>query len=497
MKRFLLVSSLALAPQRASAEGPLGPDGSAIATSEYSVDLYIGAVLSGNRSIGMGGAYVALAEDLDGNLHNPAAPALRPLYSVDSFEFALGLGLTFPGDSGDDFFNTGRATNLQRSLSTTFFTPALNLQWGTLGFGISVEDQDYAIAPAPEAGAGMASGVYELTVSTTHLQVADSYFDGQLVVGLGTRFVDFSLDRSFGQESTELLFSDGLGLEAGAVWRPHGSRFRLGVAARNAVQTEARFSAGLLPQADGDIVIDTQEGSLYLPKQVSLPWDLNLGVAVQLGSRPFNFKWKSPELLAERSFLKARLRQLDREPQRRRALALAPTAAERDKLQRSMDAEDRLLEKELELIAERAKQRFLESVARMDKSYLLLSASLRVAGPATEAVGVESLFEQVVNRSGRRVVYSPHLGAESAPWPEVVKLRAGAYLEPTRFAASSPRLHGTVGGDLRLFQWNVFGLWPEDFVWALRANLDVAPRFRTTGLTVTGWYPRSHSGAGG
>jgi hypothetical protein len=62
----------------ALAAGRLGANGEAITTSSYSIDLYQGAVLAGNRVMGMSGAYVAIAEHFDGDLHKPAAPAIRP-----------------------------------------------------------------------------------------------------------------------------------------------------------------------------------------------------------------------------------------------------------------------------------------------------------------------------------------------------------------------------------------------------------------------------------
>jgi hypothetical protein len=55
-------------------------------------------------------------------------------------------------------------------------------------------------------------------------------------------------------------------------------------------------------------------------------------------------------------------------------------------------------------------------------------------------------------------------------------------------------LHGTFGGDVRLFGWNVFGLWPEDFMWQLGGSMDVAPRYFSWGVSIAGWYPRHARG---
>ena len=83
---------------------------------------------------------------------------------------------------------------------------------------------------------------------------------------------------------------------------------------------------------------------------------------------------------------------------------------------------------------------------------------------------------------------------EAGVIPEWLKLRAGSYLEPTRFETSTPRLHGTLGLDARLLMWNVFGLWPDDYVWRLGLGADAAARYFTWGLTIGGWYPRWRKG---
>ncbi|MGE0325402.1 MAG: hypothetical protein AB7S68_23955, partial [Polyangiaceae bacterium] len=50
----------------ALAAGPLGAEGSEIRTSDYTVDLYQGPVTASSRVIGLGGAYVSIAEGVEG-----------------------------------------------------------------------------------------------------------------------------------------------------------------------------------------------------------------------------------------------------------------------------------------------------------------------------------------------------------------------------------------------------------------------------------------------
>src|SRR5688572_13263396 len=173
------------------AAGRLGENGEAITTSSYSIDLFQGALLAGNRVIGLGGAYVALAEDVDGDLQNPAAPAVRPFFSVEYFDYWLGLGITsLASFKGSDLFNSGAALG-ERSTTDeqVIVTPALNLQWGTFGAGVTWEFQNYEVAGAlvPSGLDQEGAPTVETMVHTFHFQAANAFFDGQLLLGGGLR----------------------------------------------------------------------------------------------------------------------------------------------------------------------------------------------------------------------------------------------------------------------------------------------------------------------
>src|SRR6185436_9656874 len=219
--------------KRLLAAGRLGQNGDEITSSSYSIDLFQGAVLAGNRVMGLGGAYVALAEDVDGDLRNPAAPAMRPFFSIEYFDYWLGLGLTFPGRlAAIDFFNSGSQTGFRGAADEpVFVTPALNLQWGSFGLGLTAELQNYALeGPAVPSGANLGSTAsLEAVLATVHLQVANSFFDGQLVLGAGLRYLTLDLDAAAADDNTRTLFNtSGFGWELGAVWRPNLQPFRLG-----------------------------------------------------------------------------------------------------------------------------------------------------------------------------------------------------------------------------------------------------------------------------
>jgi hypothetical protein len=477
--------------ETSAAGGPLGPNGSALTTSDYAIDLYQGPVFAGSRVTGLAGAYVAIAEDVDGDLQNPAAPAVRPFFSYSHFDYWLGFGLTLPATlKGVDFFNSGQATSVQNAPDAfVFFVPSLNLQWGELGVGATLEMSSYALSSQPvESGRAASVGA---SISTLHLQIAHGFFHNQLVAGAGARIASFSANN---RENHASFGSNGNGYELGILYKPEALPFRAGIALRTAIRTEAQYNDRMLPNEDGDLVIETDGGATYyLPKSVALPWDLNLGMSFQIG-RPMNVAWRTSSEMIERERLSHRLRELEREEQRSAALAGARTPEERSEIERRYLRAQLADDAWLDDTADAARRATERTLARLNHRYLQLSATLLISGSVQQAVGVESFLSQNINRSGQDRVYSPRLGAEAGVIPEWLKLRAGAYLEPTRFETSNPRLHGTFGLDARLLVWNVFGLWPDDYVWRLGLGADGAHRYFTWGLTIGGWYPRWRKG---
>lgn len=476
--------SLASFTGRAVAGDVLGPNGSPIHTSDYALDLFQGPVFAGTRVTGLGGAYVAIAEDVDGDLQNPAAPAVRPFFSYTYFDYWLGFGLTFPADLKNmDFFNSGSSTHIANAPdSFVFFTPAANLQWGELGVGVNVELQQYALGQASQA-----RGV-RVTIPTTHLQFAHGLDHNQWVIGIGARLLEMSVREG---ASNDLAFkSSGAGLEVGAVYKPANLPLRVGFALRTAIRTQANYRDGLLPNGNGDLVLSDSEGNpIYLPKAVELPLDVNFGFALQFG-RPFNPPWRTLDDLVERQTLEHELRALDRRERRAEAVRSTKTVDERKMVEDDFDREQAADDRRFGQTLKAARQRIETELTRLNRFYVQLSASMLVAAAVSDAVGVESLVNQTVDRSGEQAVASFHAGVEAGVLPKLLKVRAGSYIEPTRFDGSSARVHGTVGLDLKLARWNVFGLWPEDYLWRLGLGADFAARYATWSFMIGGWYPR-------
>lgn len=483
----------------------LGANGTAIQTSRYSIDLYQGPVLASTRVIGMGGAYVAIAESVEGSFYNPAAPAVRQPWSRRNVDYDLGAGVTSPGTlQRSDFFNSGAdRTNLATSStgSVVFLDAEGHLQIDHWGFGAGIALQQYGLRRATTGATTTATTNDQLSaqVYVVLLQVARATADGQLIVGLGLRPTALNVVNETAKENqTSLLFAtEGLGYAAGLLWRPNDAPFRLGASFNSAVTTRARASStGIQVDDIGNRIIAAgTTDEMYVPERVSLPWDLDMGVAVQFGARPFNPKWTGPNELLRPVRRRLAWRRVERDRRRARALAAAGgDPDEMDRINRQHDEEDEIATARDEVELDREKffvdQELRARERALGRWYILLSTSLRVSGPASEGVGIESFLQRVVDRSGRRAVVSPHLGLESEVISNWLKLRTGIYGEPTRFdnARSAPRIHTTVGLEQKLFHWRVLGLYDEDTAWRIHVAADFSERYFGWSGSIGVWH---------
>ncbi|MCP3102371.1 hypothetical protein LZ198_26215 [Myxococcus sp. K15C18031901] len=164
---------------------------------------------------------------------------------------------------------------------------------------------------------------------------------------------------------------------------------------------------------------------LYLPFSITLPWEIEAGFAYQFGDRPLQIPW-------------------------------GPDRAER--------------------------------YAALPRRKLLLTGSVLISGAVSNAIGFESFLSQRLERSGRRLVLSPRVGAELEPLENLLQVRAGSYLEPSRFDRTGARVHGTLGAEVRLFRWSVFGLASPDAAWRVSGFIDVSRLYFAWGVGVGNWH---------
>jgi hypothetical protein len=77
---------------------------------------------------------------------------------------------------------------------------------------------------------------------------------------------------------------------------------------------------------------------------------------------------------------------------------------------------------------------------------------------------------------------------ESEVLPHILRLRAGSYYEAERVNLTPSRVHGTGGFDVRLFEWDVFGLVKPFDYWQLSVAADAARAYLNTSFSIGFWH---------
>jgi hypothetical protein len=395
-------------------------------TAKATIDTARGPISGSTRRIGMGGAFVAIADDSEGVAINPASSALRLPYSFSQWDYGIGvdvaIGAWLPKN---DLYNQGRAEGSGKS-SALFGSLAAVIYAGHAGLGIAAEAQSNAASRADQVqGIGTNLGA---NFGVVHMNLAYGFFDGQLLLGAGPRFIGMSFDR---HSSGGPLSTAGIGYEAGFVAKPITKPYRVAAAVKSPISA-------------------TVPGDGATGTYVHVPWEMSLGFAYQFGKRPFNPRFSSAASVA-RSRVPA---------------GTAPSDAD----------------------VERAEHDLFEAYQRQQRWYLLVSTELGLAQGDGDHVGVERYWSKRGTASSSRPVISPRLGVESEVVPHILRLRAGSYYEPERFNLTPARVHGTGGFDVRLFEWDVFGLIKPFDYWQLSIAADAARAYLNTSFSIGFWH---------
>lgn len=443
-------------------------DSGNLAGTAFNIDFVSGPILGSHAAVGMGGARTALAVGSDGAIFNPASYASRGLWELDWFEWDLSFDF-IPGSlRNTDFDNNGAEGFTYRDF--VFITLGGTLEFGALGVGAIARTQTYTIGPQTE-----------LTLTLLNYGAAYAFFDGALVIGLGGRTAALEVaSTAVGAAPTgNLVDFGGTSPEVGVLVRPPDLPVRIGAAARAPVVSE-RIGTSL------------ETAGLTLPRQVKLPWEVQAGVAVQLGPRPLNRRWENPHDLRDR--LQAEMR--DARATRMRA-QLEQEALEsgepvgdapRDPAwwieERKQRDEEHRAYRAAQTAAAEAAEHAYEALPR---GHWLLAADVLLIGPSENAVGLESFLSQTRQVSGEHVSLGVRGGLETEPFDNRLKLRLGGYLEPSRFAGVGYRPHLTTGGEVRLFRWDVFGLF-EPFDVRAGLTFDFAQRYLNWIIGIGFWH---------
>lgn len=399
--------------------------GAAKAQSDSSsVDTARGALTGSTRRIGLGGAFVALADDTEGVAINPASVALRLPYSWSTWDYGFGIdfavGAWLPKN---DLYNQGSAEGQKKS-AALFGSVAAVLYGGHFGIGMAAEAQRNAATRADQEQG--VSRSFAANFGLVHTNLGYGFIDGQLLLGAGARFVGMSFDRA---SSSSALSTAGVGYETGVIIKPAFARYRLAASYKSPI----------------DASVSTDAGSSV----VHVPWELSLGFAYQLGARTFNPRFESVDEFV-------RLGHPHTEPSK------ADIAA--------------------------AERELFERYERQQRRYVLFSTELALAEGNGERLGVEKLWTKRSAVSGSRPVIVPRVGIESEVVAHILRLRAGSYYEPERVDLQPARVHGTGGFDVRLFEWDVFGLVKPFDWWQLSVAADAARAYLNTSFSIGFWH---------
>ena len=157
----------------------------------------------------------------------------------------------------------------------------------------------------------------------------------------------------------------------------------------------------------------------------------------------------------------------------------------RDELEAEEELDDRERARVEKTLYQKLRKRYLDQ----ERFFVLVTTSLKISGAVDNAVGIESMIDRRVQRSGTKPSISPHLGVETEILPHWTKVRGGTYLEPSRFESNTKgaRLHATFGFDQKVFPWQVFGAFPEGTEWRVSGSIDASRSYLGWGITIGVW----------
>jgi hypothetical protein len=431
----------------------------------------------------------AAAQAVEGVYNNAAAPGVREPISLTWVDYDPSIGISLPGAyGGTDFDNRGEkgtAETAERTNRFLSYNAGLEVQVGPVGVTVMGDFLNYTV------GSSQGTPV-SLTLGRIHAVGAYSFLDNQVIIGAGARVVFVNVQE---QSATGTLVRMlGAAPEVGAIVKPNDVPWRLGATARAAVSAQPFALGGTTTSSTTGA---RRAGPTILPKNITQPWELEAGVAYQLGPRPLNPSWFDPHeesreleaaMLARRAERAAAMKaELDAMPapttvEERSAQAVRRALLARTEVEERA-REDAELKDELDHAKDVRKARYLN----WPREHLLMLASVLLTGTSSDAVALEGFIDQRRELVGQRLSASPRFAVESEPIPNLLRGRAGLYFEPSRFSDGTHRQHFTFGGDLRLFSWDLFGIIPNT-TWRLSAFFDVAPRYENFGISLGPWH---------
>lgn len=408
-----------------------------LAAAQDTVEFFQGPMISSNRVIGMGGAYIGIAEGGDVVLLNPASLSVRYDYAAHKrldWDWGFSLLQVFPQE-GLDVDLSGQ----QVYQSALLFEAGLSAKLGRHGIGAHILGNSYELL-----GGTAVQSVYGLGYA---------YAARRLPLTLGAVASVGTLSLQTEQAASR---NDGRGLLLGALYAPCGASYRAGVTARAPIRA---------PRSSG------QGG----PETLLIPGELGLGVSYRIGPNRENPCPSYGEPFAPQP-KRAPARPVRSLPASRPASAPAAAPVEAPGSAPSSQGADAATSQPYQAPLQ---EPALAGVAvdrsrlRRPRRYTLFAADLVLTGRSVGAVGVQSLLDSLdgtgpaprLQAAGERATLGLRAGVESEVLENRLKLRGGMYYEPSRFDPFSGRVHATAGIDVRAFHlvrdWKL--TWVGDF----------------------------------
>jgi hypothetical protein len=119
-----------------------------------------------------------------------------------------------------------------------------------------------------------------------------------------------------------------------------------------------------------------------------------------------------------------------------------------------------------------------------DERELTVAFELSLIGAVDDGYGVEAFAAKQLQHSGQDVSAVPRLGLEAEVIAGWLRLRAGSYLEASRFPETTARLHGTAGFEVRVFAFRLGG---HERRVSISAASDLAARYKNLALSIGFW----------
>ncbi|XXF77493.1 hypothetical protein P2318_31235 [Myxococcaceae bacterium GXIMD 01537] len=266
---LLLVSLLATAPRALAQED-------APATRPERLYLNSGVLLGSTRMVGLGGAYVGIAEGAEGFVGNFAAlahrnPRLERDWDLDATLSWLDVPLA--DSRRKDLDNDGLPDNAPKTLQ---FLASLSLQYKRFGTGFFLNTRRITYCATVACGEGE---TLQASMTRTALAGAVAFGKDDLLVGVGIHLAE----AVFSQSGEDWRYS-GRGFAIDVLYRPHDRPYRLGVAVRPAITGRWKAAEGQAPVL----------GGRQLYSAVVAPGVVSLGASYRLGEGAERYNRLSP-----------------------------------------------------------------------------------------------------------------------------------------------------------------------------------------------------------